>query len=142
MMDILEDLLGPLNILQQIQAYAAFAFAPVGKRRQKHSRVDLVQYELPRSDKPGGEHVPPLLTVIAHLKTYGVLAEYSAFDSRFVYFKVRKNQSVWALRLLDFDANGIPRLWTPKSGWTIPKTEVQSTKRDKPKGFLEQLFGL
>ena len=139
MMDLFDDLFGPLDVLDWLQSWASFAVAPYSKR-SKHGRLNLVTYSIPRADKVAG--APSLSDVMEHLAQYGVRSEAGSFNSRIMKFQVRRDQKVWAELLLAFDANGVPQLWQPASSWKDPKPKVQSTSREKPKGFLEQLFGL
>ena len=138
-MDLFDDIIGPLDILDWLQSWVSFAFAPYSKR-SRHGRLNLVTYSIPRADKVEG--APSLGAVREHLAQYGVRAEAGSFNAREMKFQVRRDQQVWAERLLAFDGDGVPRLWRPARSWKDPKPKTQSTKRGKSKGFLAQLFGL
>ena len=141
--DAYNDIAGTFDLLDKLESYLHFAFMPQSKKA-KFGRLNLVNMKMPRAVKmqEQGINAPNFEDTQKHLKRFGVDAKCSGFDSQYMYFQVRKSQETWALRLLDFDANGVPQLWQPASGWKDPKPKVQSTKSEKPKGFLEQLFGL
>ena len=141
--DTYNDIAGTFDLLDKLESFLHFAFMPQSKKA-KFGRLNLVNMKMPRAVKmhEQGIGAPSFEETQAHLKRFGVDAKCNGFDSRYMYFQVRKSQAPWAERLLAFDGDGVPRLWRPARSWKDPKPKTQSTKRKKPKGFLAQLFGL
>lgn len=143
-MDFFDNLLGGLDILQRIQSWATFAVAPVS-RRAKHGQLDLVTLEIPRPDKTGGPQAGT--EILAYLKRFGVIAAFSGFDSRNLYFQVRCNQQKWADHLLNVDADGIPQLDYSRKNWKESAAELKRQKRAEKReqrraaSWLDKLFG-
>lgn len=87
LMDLFDDLLGPLNPVDQIE----------GMVKSIYYKDSGVLFAIPRADK-GGEF--SLYDVEDLLNKYGIPIYGRTHDARSMYFRVKKRQATWAEYLL------------------------------------------
>ena len=110
MIDLLDDLLGPINYLSRMTGWLQIQFRRGSKRRrQKFSRTATVRVRVPWCDRaPVQSHT----TIVNHLRRHGVKIYAYTHDSQYWYCSVPKNQEKWFWWLYN---NGALR--APKSAW-------------------------
>lgn len=109
-MNFIDDFLGIFNFFPKI---FGGLFLLSTKSNGKYSKWNLVIFSIKRKDK-GGKYTKT--SIINHLEKYGVKVVWWNYNSTDYFFAVKKNQEVWARKLL---GNAIDNgaLWYPKKGW-------------------------
>lgn len=110
MIDLLDNLLGPLNYLDRIIGLFQLATRRGSRRKQRYSRTAMVRVKIPYSDRTPGVASP--FTIRDHMKKYGVGLYGYTHDSKCWYAWVPKRQYAWFLRLYNGGA-----LWSPARAW-------------------------
>lgn len=136
LIDLFDDIGGSLDILDQLETWLSFAFAPKSNSAQgrRFGRLDLAEIRIPRADKmqEQGKRPVNLRETSEYLSRFGVYNKCSGFSSTHMHFKVRRTQEAWARTLLDLDADGIPQLDYGRKNWAEKaeaRTAAQLKKR-------------
>lgn len=101
-MDWMDDLLGRLNMIDEVFSLLTFA------------RRGRVRYTLRRGDK-GGNHA--VADVQAHLKHYGIDSVNGGFSRDTIEYTISKGQERWHNYLVKEIGDGQVELRTPKRAW-------------------------
>lgn len=111
MMDLLDNLLGPLNYWDRIAGFLQIATRRGSRRRkQRYSRTDTVRVKIPYSDRTPGIATPQAIR--NHMAKHGVNLYGYTHDANHWHASVARNQYQWFLRLYN---NG--HLWAPATAW-------------------------
>lgn len=143
MMDLFDDVMGPLDVLDWLESWITFALMPQSKKGRRLGRVNLVQYSIPRADKmqEQGKRTVNLSETMEYLERFGVIVKCNGFNSQRMYFQIRKNQKKWADTLLDVDADGIPQLDYGRKNWAEKAAMERAAKREESGSWFGDILG-
>lgn len=109
MMDLIDNVIGPLNYLSRLTGWAQIQLRKGSKKPQKYGRTETVRVRIPWCDRA---NVATCLTIERHMKKHGVTLYALTHDANAWYCDVAKNQYSWFLKLY----NG-GQLWSPQTAW-------------------------
>lgn len=105
MMDLLDNILGPLNYLDRLIGWGQIQLRRGSRRKQRHGRTETVRVQVPyAAGSP--------FAIRNHLRKYGVQTYGYTHDANHWYCSVPKRQYQWFLKLHNGGA-----LWSPKTAW-------------------------
>lgn len=114
MMDLLDNILGPLNYFDRIVGLFQIATRRGSRRKQRCGRTAMVRVKIPYSDRAPGIATPQAIR--SHMRKYGVGLYGYTHDANHWYAWVAKRQYTWFQRLY----NG-GQLWSPARAWKDKK---------------------